>query len=65
VNGIKKATIQASSSEIDITQYLLNEQGYVTRGSWINLEVRPNDLSYVIINLFVQGFIQSAGGGTY
>ena len=65
VNGIKKATIPASSSEIDITQYLLNEQGYVPRGSWINLEVRPNDLSYVIINLFVQGFIQSAGGGTY
>lgn len=65
VNGIKKATIPASSSEIDITQYLLNAQGYVPRGSWINLEVRPNDLSYVIINLFVQGFIQSAGGGTY
>ena len=65
VNGIKKATIPASSSEIDITQYLLNEQGYVPRGSWINLEVKPNDLSYVIINLFVQGFIQSAGGGTY
>jgi hypothetical protein len=65
VNGVKKATIPASSSEIDITQYLLNAQGYVPRGSWINLEVRPNDLSYVIINLFVQGFIQSAGGGTY
>jgi len=65
VNGIKKATIPASSSEIDITQYLLNAQGYVPRGSWINLEVKPNDLSYVIINLFVQGFIQSAGGGTY
>jgi phage minor structural protein len=65
VNGVKKATIPASSSEIDITQYLLNAQGYVPRGSWINLEVRPNDLSYVIINLFIQGFIQSAGGGTY
>ena len=65
VNGVKKATIPASSSEIDITQYLLNAQGYVPRGSWINLEVKPNDLSYVIINLFVQGFIQSAGGGTY
>lgn len=65
INGVKKATIPSSSSEIDITQYLLNEQGYVPRGSWINLEVRPNDLSYVIINLFVQGFIQSAGGGTY
>ena len=30
-----------------------------------NDEIRPNDLAYVVCSVFVQGFVQSRGGGNY
>ena len=51
--------------EIDITSMLAGENGKIPRESWIRFGVRPNDLAHVSITVFVQGFIQSRGGGHY
>ncbi len=65
VNGTKKALINAKSWEGDITQWLLNSSKQIPRNSWIKVEIKPNDLAYVISSVFVQGFVQSRGGGNY
>ena len=65
VNGKKKVTIAATSYNDDITAWLLNDQNLVPRNQWIDVEIRPNDLAYVVSTVFVQGFVQSRGGGNY
>lgn len=64
VEGTKRLDI-GKSGEFDLTPFILNSSGKIPRGTWIDIEVKPNDLAYVRINLFVQGFIQSRGGGNY
>jgi len=64
VNGAKKASMQ-KDAELDISTYLLNDNKTIPRGSWLSVEVRPNDLAYVTIDLVIKGFCQSRGGSTY
>lgn len=65
VNGKKKATIVSTDTELDLTQYLVDTSSkLIPRGSWLSIEVRPNDLAYVSIDMFVQGFVQSRGDAT-
>lgn len=64
VNGKLKASMNRSI-ELDISEYLLNDKNQIPRGSWLSVEVRPNDLAYVTIDLAIKGFVQSRGGGTY
>ena len=64
VNGKLKASMNRSI-ELDISEYLLNDKNQLPRGSWLSVEVRPNDLAYVTIDLAIKGFVQSRGGGTY
>lgn len=62
VNGEVKATFTGSSAEIDLTEYLIDEDtGKITRGSWQSLEILPDDLAYIKVSLMVQGFVQSRG----
>lgn len=42
----------------------LGSDNMIPRGSWLSLEVRPDDLAYISIDLIVQGFIQSRGDNT-
>ena len=65
VNGIKKLTVDNTSYNGNITEWIVNGENMVPRESWIDIEIRPNDLAYVISSVFVQGFVQSRGGGTY
>ena len=65
VGGTLKATVNAKTYDGDITTWLLNAQNQVPRNSWIDVEIRPNDLAYVQCSVFVQGFVQSRGGGNY
>ena len=65
VNGSRKTTVRDTSYEGDITSWLLNESNQIPRDSWIDVEIRPNDLAYVQSSVFVQGFVQSRGGGNY
>ena len=65
VGGVKKTTVSSTNFNDDITAWLLNNKNQVPRGSWIDVEIRPNDLAYVVCSVFVQGFVQSRGGGNY
>ncbi len=64
VNGKARQTFSTTSAELDITRYLLDSGGKIPRGTWHNVEIRPNDLSYITINIYLQGFVQSRGDQT-
>lgn len=64
INGIKKADFSGRTAELDITDLLTGSDNMIPRGSWLSLEVRPDDLAYISIDLIVQGFIQSRGDKT-
>ena len=65
VNGTKKLTIQGNDAEIDLTEFLTDEDtAMIPRGSWHSVEIRPNDIAYVSIDMYVQGFVQSRGDAT-
>ncbi len=65
VSGKKKTTVNATSYDGDITTWLLNSKNQIPRNTWIDVEIRPNAMAYVISSVFVQGFVQSRGGGNY
>lgn len=64
INGTLKGSYTGSTAEVDITNMLLEKDRRIPRGSWLNLEVRPDDLAYVSIDLVIQGFVQSRGDNT-
>lgn len=64
VNGAPKAAMGAEY-EADITEYLLNNDGKIPRGVWHSVTIVPDDLAYVTIDLYLQGFVQSRGGSNY
>jgi len=61
VNGAYRAAVPDTSGEIDLLPYLTTG-GEISRGAWQSVEIVPNDLAYISINLYTQGFIQSRGG---
>jgi hypothetical protein len=65
VGSTLKTTISSTNYEADITQWLLNSSGTIPRNSWIEVTIVPNTLAYVVSSVFVQGFVQSRGGGNY
>ena len=65
VNGKRVATVKATTYDGDITKWLLNDSNLIPRNSWISMEIRPDKLAYVVSSVFVQGFVQSRGGGNY
>ncbi len=64
INGKARQTFSSTNEELDITKYLLDTGGKIPRGAWHNVEIRPNDLSYITINVYLQGFVQSRGDQT-
>lgn len=64
INGAKKADYSGRNAEVDITDFLTTDKNMIPRGQWLTLEVRPDDLAYISIDLIVQGFIQSRGDRT-
>ena len=64
INGAKKADFSGTTAELDITAFLVDSDNMIPRGSWLSLEVRPDDLAYISIDLIIQGFIQSRGDNT-
>lgn len=63
VNGVFRQSVDGTSVEVDITDWLV-EDGKIPRGTWHEIEVRPNDLAYIMIDMYVQGFVQSRGDST-
>ena len=65
VNGQQRAAFTATTAEIDLTAYLTSAAtGKVTRGAWQSIEIRPDGLAYISIDMYVQGFVQSRGDVT-
>lgn len=64
VNGRAKQTFSATGAELDLTSYLTGEDGKIPRGAWHTIEIRPDDLAYISIDMYVQGFVQSRGDQT-
>ncbi len=65
VGGQLRASVSGTSWEGDIVEWIAGDKGMIPRNSWIELEIRPNDLAYVVSSVFVQGFCRSRGGGNY
>ena len=65
VEGEKKETVDDRSFNDDITMWLVGSDGLIPRNRWIDLEIVPNDNAYVVTSIFIQGFVQSRGGGNY
>ena len=66
VGGVTKATVNATSYNGDIVTWLLDPNTrQVPRNTWIDVEIIPDDLAYCQCSVFVQGFVQSRGGGNY
>lgn len=61
VGGVARQTFSATSAELDITKWLIDDGGTIPRGVWHTVEIRPDDLSYISMNLYLQGFVQSRG----
>ena len=65
VNGVNRGTVKSTSYDKDITAWLLNEQQQIPRDTWIDVDIRPDSNAYVQSSVFIQGFVQSRGGGNY
>ena len=57
--------LQSKFFDGDITSWILDGNNQIPRDSWIEIEIRPNDNAYIVSSVFVQGFVQSRGGGNF
>ena len=64
VNGKSRGYVSSTNWEYDVTKYLLDDKKRISRGSWQSIEIIPNDLAYISIDLMLQGFVQSRGDYT-
>lgn len=64
VNGVQKQYCPGTDAELDLTAHLLGANGKIPRDTWISVEIAPNDLAYISIDLVFQGFVQSRGDAT-
>ena len=66
VDGNTVPASELNSREIDVSGYLTKDtNGKITRNSWHEIQIIPNQLTRIEANLFAQCFIQSVGGGDY
>lgn len=65
IESDKNGLLLSKTFDGDITEWLLNESKQIPRDSWIDVEICPNDNAYIVSSVFVQGFVQSRGGGNY
>lgn len=64
INGVLKQRFSGTMMELDITEYLTDADNMIPRGQWMSIEIKPDDLAYVSMDLIVQGFVQSRGDRT-
>jgi phage minor structural protein len=65
VNGVNRGTVKSTSYDKDITAWLLDKEQQIPRDTWIDVDIRPDSNAYVQSSVFIQGFVQSRGGGNY
>ncbi len=65
VNNRLRTRVEKLDEELDLTPHLVDEDSkLIPRGQWLSVEIRPDDLAYASIDLYVQGFVQSRGDAT-
>ncbi|MBR6982140.1 MAG: phage tail protein [Ruminococcus sp.] len=66
IDGTIASTGVQQGSDIDIVPYLSKDSnGKITRSAWHTIEVIPDKMSRIEMNLFVRTFITSHTGGNY
>jgi phage minor structural protein len=66
VDGVIAQTEVRQGSDINIIPYLSKDtEGKITRSTWHTVEVIPDKMSRIEMNLFVRTFITSHTGGNY
>ena len=66
VDGNEVPASETSKREIDVSAWLTkDDNGKITRNSWHEIQIVPDQLTRIEANLFAQVFIQSVGGGDY
>ena len=66
VDGNVISGLGTSETDVDIVPYLAKDgEGKITRGTWHEITISPNDLGRIVANVVVQLFVQSRGGGNY
>lgn len=61
VDGQLREHHSGTMKDIDLITALTGSNGTISRGGWHTVEIRPDDLAYISICMYVQGFIQSRG----
>ena len=61
VNGVKINTTVGKNLQLNITEFLTDNQNKIPRDTYNRIEIVPNDNAYVQLTVNVQGFIQSRG----
>jgi len=61
VNGILRQTVNATTFNGEITEWLLDAQGRLPRGAYHRIEIRPNLPANVRQMAAVKGFVNSRG----
>ena len=64
INGVQRTAFYEKTS-LELSEYLKDANGVIPRDQWIRVGVLPDDVAYVTIDVMIQGFVQSRGGGTY
>jgi len=66
VDGNTVPGLGTSGTDIDIIPYLAKDnEGKITRGTWHEIKITPNNLGRVVASVVVQLFVQSRGGGSF
>lgn len=66
VDGNEVPEEMSKKGEIDLTPYLAkDDDGKITRGTWHEIQLKPDRLTRIEASLHMQTFIQSVGGGDY
>ena len=65
VDGNAVPAEDAAARELDVTPWLSKDQttGKITRNTWHEIRLVPDNLTRIEANLFAQVFVQSVGGG--
>lgn len=66
VDGNVIPGLDLNENGVDLIPYLaVDSDGKITRGTWHEIQISPNNLARVEANIVTQLFIQSRGGGNY
>ena len=64
INNVKVLTHSSRTLNMEISQFLVDEQNKIPRDEYFKVDILPDDPAYVLLTVSMQGFIQSRGNAT-